>query len=268
MTTFTAAGGVRFTDTEDRVNFIAGYRGVSDGGGGGTVDVVSNVATSTILGRVTSGSGDSEELTATQVRTLLDLASLYQPLDSDLTSIAALSTTSYGRAFLALADAAAARSAIGLTAHIVGGQDEGPVVTGTSAATLLDGTVTLTGDAGDAWDIVAAGRWNNQSGGTGAPRIVLRLGASDIFTYSPTATASNAADRLWRLEATIRAESTTDLNISAVGYYLTGLIVLGGTSSGNVGSGLALDVQGYADAGTPKEVQLTQLTVTRSKATA
>lgn len=38
----------------------------------------------------------------------------YQPLDSDLTAIAALSTTSFGRAFLALADAAATRTAIGL----------------------------------------------------------------------------------------------------------------------------------------------------------
>lgn len=37
-----------------------------------------------------------------------------QPLDSDLTAIANLTTTSYGRAFLALADAAAARSALGL----------------------------------------------------------------------------------------------------------------------------------------------------------
>lgn len=36
-----------------------------------------------------------------------------QPLDSDLTAIAALTTTSFGRAFLALADAAAARTAIG-----------------------------------------------------------------------------------------------------------------------------------------------------------
>jgi len=37
----------------------------------------------------------------------------YQPLDADLTAIAALATTSYGRAFLALADAAAARTATG-----------------------------------------------------------------------------------------------------------------------------------------------------------
>lgn len=39
-----------------------------------------------------------------------------QPLDSDLTAIAALSTTSFGRAFLALADAAAARTAISAAA--------------------------------------------------------------------------------------------------------------------------------------------------------
>lgn len=35
------------------------------------------------------------------------LSSIYQPLDSDLTAIAALTTTAYGRAFLALADQAA-----------------------------------------------------------------------------------------------------------------------------------------------------------------
>ncbi|MBT7538595.1 MAG: hypothetical protein HN683_04605 [Gammaproteobacteria bacterium] len=37
------------------------------------VDVVSNVATSTILGRTTAGSGDSEELTPASVRTLLNV---------------------------------------------------------------------------------------------------------------------------------------------------------------------------------------------------
>jgi hypothetical protein len=42
-------------------------------GGGGTVDHVSNVATSRILGRVTASSGNSEELTVSQVRTLLDI---------------------------------------------------------------------------------------------------------------------------------------------------------------------------------------------------
>lgn len=48
-----------------------------------------------------SGYGISDALTSSQI------ASAYQPLDSDLTAIAALTTTSYGRAFLELADQAA-----------------------------------------------------------------------------------------------------------------------------------------------------------------
>jgi hypothetical protein len=43
-----------------------------------------------------------------------------QPVDSDLTAIAALTTTSYGRAFLALADAAAAKTALALVKGDVG----------------------------------------------------------------------------------------------------------------------------------------------------
>jgi hypothetical protein len=41
-------------------------------------------------------------------------AAAYQPLDSDLTAIAALTTTSYGRALLALADEAALKAAVNL----------------------------------------------------------------------------------------------------------------------------------------------------------
>lgn len=44
---------------------------IAASGGGGTVDVVSNVATARILGRISSGSGDSEELTATQAAALI-----------------------------------------------------------------------------------------------------------------------------------------------------------------------------------------------------
>lgn len=44
------------------------------GGGGGPADRVSNVASNRILGRVSSGSGDSEELTAADVRALLNVS--------------------------------------------------------------------------------------------------------------------------------------------------------------------------------------------------
>ena len=59
----------------DRLYFGSSHisGGGGGGGGGGTVDVVSNVATNTILGRNDSGSGDSEELTPAEVRTMLNV---------------------------------------------------------------------------------------------------------------------------------------------------------------------------------------------------
>ena len=52
----------------------SGVKWAAASGGGGTVNVVSNVASDTILGRTTAGSGDSEELTPSQVRTLINVA--------------------------------------------------------------------------------------------------------------------------------------------------------------------------------------------------
>jgi hypothetical protein len=72
ITTGTVATARLGTGTPSSSNFLRGdgsWQTVS-----GTVDVVSNVATSTILGRITAGSGDSEELTAAQTRTLLGVA--------------------------------------------------------------------------------------------------------------------------------------------------------------------------------------------------
>lgn len=64
--------------------------------------------------------GETKVLTKAQLATLFDAAgaaaaaqAASQPLDSDLTAIAALSTTSFGRSLLGLADAAAARAALG-----------------------------------------------------------------------------------------------------------------------------------------------------------
>jgi hypothetical protein len=80
-----------------------------------------------LLGRASSGAGDGQEISLgtglgftgmTLNVTLVagadyltpgGAAAAYQPLDSDLTAIAALSTTTYGRSFLTLADESAAR---------------------------------------------------------------------------------------------------------------------------------------------------------------
>jgi hypothetical protein len=111
------------------------------GGGGGTIadNSVTNAKlaqapASTLKGNNTAGFANVADLTAAQVRALLALGSAAlantgafdaagaaaaaqaasQPLDSDLTAIAALATTSFGRGLLALADQAALRAAIGL----------------------------------------------------------------------------------------------------------------------------------------------------------
>ena len=54
----------------------------------------------------------------------------FQPIDSDLTAIAALSTTSYGRALLTMADAAALRTAAGIVPSlpIAGGNMTGEIL--------------------------------------------------------------------------------------------------------------------------------------------
>lgn len=112
------------TLTENRATILQGVENVGPpggpGGGGGAPTDASYVT----LG--TNGTlSDERVLTAGTGITITDAgagstvtvgvtANTYQPLDSDLTAIAALSTTPFGRALLALVDDAAARSALGL----------------------------------------------------------------------------------------------------------------------------------------------------------
>lgn len=56
----------------------------------------------------------SSEITSATSSAISALSLVYQPLDSDLTAIAALSTTEFGRTLLTQANAAAGRSALEL----------------------------------------------------------------------------------------------------------------------------------------------------------
>jgi hypothetical protein len=81
-----------------------------------------------------------------------DPASTYQPQDADLTAIAALATTAYGRNLLTLANQAALKSATGIPdcLPLVGGTMTGNIMRGTSAhlfhatAGMANGRVFLT----------------------------------------------------------------------------------------------------------------------------
>ena len=101
---------------------IGGTLGVAKGGSGATTltgylkgnGTAAFTASATIPNTDISGLGTmAAESTASYLRAS-EIAAAYQPLDSDLTAIAALSTTAFGRALLTLADAAAARTALGL----------------------------------------------------------------------------------------------------------------------------------------------------------
>lgn len=81
-------------------------------------DLLDAVEARTNLGLGSAATADTEDFDTAGAAAAAQAAS--QPLDSDLTAIAALSTTSFGRAFLALADAAAARTAIGASTDTLG----------------------------------------------------------------------------------------------------------------------------------------------------
>lgn len=86
---------------------------------------------------------DPITIAESQVTGLVADLAAKQPLDSDLTAIAALTTTSYGRALLALADAAALRTAGGL---VIGTNVQAPATTlagyGITDAQPLDSDLT------------------------------------------------------------------------------------------------------------------------------
>jgi len=87
-----------------------------------------------------------------------DLSAVYQPLDSDLTAIAALATTTFGRSLLTVADAAAGRAALiaasttHASGHLPGGSDQvftagDPfVITGDATLRSFDPTTVTTAD--------------------------------------------------------------------------------------------------------------------------
>jgi hypothetical protein len=122
------------------------------------------------------------------------LSSVYQPLDSDLTAIAALTTTSFGRSVLELANAAAGRTLFGL--GTISTQDSNNVtITGGSITGITDLAVA---DGGTAASTASGARTNlGLVIGTDVAAI-----ASPAFTGHPTGVTESAGDNSTRLAST------------------------------------------------------------------
>jgi hypothetical protein len=207
---------------------------VATGSGGVTdLDDLSDVGSVTYTNRhvlVADGADyDSRALVEADISNLGSYAlaahnhdSTYQPLDSDLTAVAALATTSYGRSVLTLADAAAARSYIG---SVIGTnvQAYSAVLAATTASfttgdeTKLDGIEALA-DVTDAANVNTAGA-AMVSTGAGAPGSApakpgnIYVDTTNDLTYIAVDTAT-AAD--WK-NVVYQGQQTVALGLTLTG---------------------------------------------------
>lgn len=102
------------------------------------------------LGAADAAVVTSETYTDTRIASL---SAVYQPLDADLTAIAALTTTSYGRSFLTLADASAART---LTGSVIGTDVQAFNAKLASIAALANASGALTNNGSGTFSYVPA----------------------------------------------------------------------------------------------------------------
>lgn len=113
--TGSSTGDLTGLTTTDKTNFVAAINEVKAGSSGAppdaseTVKGIAEIATQT---ETNTGTDDLRIVTPLKLQTRM--AAYAQPLDADLTAVAAIATNSYGLAFLALSNQAGLQALLGL----------------------------------------------------------------------------------------------------------------------------------------------------------
>ena len=193
---------------------------------------------------------------ATRAVTPAGGAAAYQPLDSDLTSIAALSTTSYGRAFLALANQAATMALLSAssdtaqgivelatTAEVVTGSDTARAVTpagfaaglakqpelfiiavGDETTAITTGTAKVTFRMPFAFTLTAVRSSLTTASSSGIPTVDINEGGTTILSTKLTIDANELTSTTAATAAVISdsaladdASMTIDIDVAGTG---------------------------------------------------
>lgn len=143
-----------------------------------------------------------------------------QPLDADLTAIAALATAAYGRSLLTSADAAAARTLLGLatTGVIESTSTDVTLVNSTSAAALASFTVPAgLAAAGDVFILECGGDYLNNSGAASNLTVRVVVGSTTLASNAQSIGAGGATRRKWVARVVVSAAtlSAQDVDLQA-----------------------------------------------------
>lgn len=114
--TGSSSGNLTGLNTTDKTSLLAAVNEVNTRAQTAATETVAGIAEIATQTETNTGTDDARIVTPLKFQTRL--AAYAQPLDSDLTAIAALATTAYGRAFLVLADQAGLQALLGLDTDI------------------------------------------------------------------------------------------------------------------------------------------------------